>query len=71
MREKRIGVMALGFSTARLFTIESEIRKKSLLMLGISMCFAFLTRMLNDTETYLERCFKCLWLLNCQKLNLN
>jgi uncharacterized membrane protein len=37
-----IGVMALGFSTARLFTIEPGARKKSLLVLGIIMCAAFM-----------------------------
>lgn len=37
-----VGVMTLGFSTAKLFTLEPDIRKKSLLMLGISMCAAFM-----------------------------
>lgn len=37
-----IGVMALGFSSARLFTLEPEQRKRYLLTLGVSLCIAFL-----------------------------
>jgi uncharacterized membrane protein len=36
-----IGVMALGFSSARLFTLEPEQRNTYLLTLGISLCIAF------------------------------
>ncbi|WP_170246413.1 DUF1624 domain-containing protein [Colwellia hornerae] len=37
-----IGVMALGFSTARVFSLAPGIRKKSLLIVGISLCTTFM-----------------------------
>lgn len=37
-----IGVMALGFSSARLFTLEPKDRNTYLLTLGISLCIAFM-----------------------------
>ncbi len=36
-----IGVMALGFSTARLFALEAGTRRKTLLSLGLVLCVAF------------------------------